>query len=134
MVRRFLQNFFAGRNGFDNLAKFTWVVSLILMLLSFIGGIAGLIFETAAMVFLFITFFRILSRNVYRRSQENSRYLAKTARIRSKFRAARDRFSQRKDYKFFKCPACHAVLRVPKGKGKLQITCRRCGNRFSGKT
>ena len=134
MIRRFLQNFLMGRNGFDSLARLTWALSLILMLLSFFGGLVGMAFELLAMVFLGYTCFRILSRNIYKRAAENSRYMRRTAGIRERLRGARMRFAQRKEYKFFKCPTCHAMLRVPRGKGKLQITCRRCGNRFSGKT
>jgi predicted RNA-binding Zn-ribbon protein involved in translation (DUF1610 family) len=41
---------------------------------------------------------------------------------------------EKKRYKFFKCPACRQKIRVPKGKGRIEITCPRCGNRFIKKT
>ncbi len=134
MIRRFLYNFFQGRNGFDNLARFTWILTIVFLLLSFFGGIFGFIMQTLALLLLVYTWWRVCSRNVYKRSQENSRYLTRTAGIRMKFRDLKTRYAQRREYKFFTCPTCHTLLRVPKGKGKITITCRKCGNRFSGKT
>ena len=46
----------------------------------------------------------------------------------------RERWSQRKDYRFFKCRSCRTRLRVPRGKGKLNIVCRKCGTSFQRKT
>ena len=134
MVRRFLYNFFRGRNGFDTIAKFTWALTFAAILVSLFGGWVGLIADTLASVLMVYTLFRVLSRNVYRRMEENQRFLDATSGIRGWFRNQRTRFSQRKEYKFFTCPTCHTLLRVPRGKGKIQITCRKCGNRFAGKT
>ena len=49
-------------------------------------------------------------------------------------RGLRERWSQRRDYKFFRCPSCRTLLRVPKGKGKIKVVCRKCGNSFIKKT
>ncbi len=62
------------------------------------------------------------------------RYLQLRDEFRSYFRGAKDRFRQRKDYKFFRCPSCHTMLRVPKGKGKVRVVCRKCGTSFIKKT
>ena len=134
MIRRFLYNFFQGRNGMDALAKVCWALTFIFILLSLIPGVTGIIFYFLTMASMVYTMFRILSRNVYKRAEENRRFLERVRPIRQFFADRRVRFSQRKEYKFFKCPTCHTYLRVPRGKGKLQITCRKCGNRFSGKT
>ena len=134
MIRRFLYNFFRGRNGFDRLCLCTWALTFVFLLLSFIPGWVGLIMQALSFVFLFITLFRAISRNIPRRSAENAKYLELTAGLRRKLRNMKTRFSQRKEYKFFTCPTCHTLLRVPRGKGRIQITCSKCGNRFSGKT
>ena len=134
MIRRFLYNFFQGRNGFDTLAKATWAVTFVFILLSLIHGVVGYVFYVLSMVSLLYTLFRVLSRNLYKRGEENRRFVERTYRLRRFIADQRVRFSQRKEYKFFRCPTCHTYLRVPRGKGKLQITCRKCGNRFSGKT
>ena len=76
----------------------------------------------------------VLSRNVYRRQQENGAYLRQKYKITSAWRGAVDRWHQRHDYRFFKCPACRTRLRVPRGKGKINIVCRKCGTSFQRKT
>ncbi len=134
MIRRFLYNFFQGRNGFDPIAKLTWVLTFVSLLLSMFGGIFGLVMQALSLVLMIYTCWRICSRNVYKRAAECRRYMDMTYGIRMWFKNLRLRFSQRKEYKFFTCPTCHTLLRVPRGQGKIQITCRKCGNRFSGKT
>ena len=134
MIRRFLYNFFRGRNGFDQLALFVWVLALVFLLISMFGGIVGLAAELLTLAAMVYAWFRTLSRNIPKRAAENERFLAATAGVRRRFRNLRTRIAQRKEYKFFTCPTCHTLLRVPRGKGKIQITCRKCGNRFSGKT
>ena len=62
------------------------------------------------------------------------RYLEMKNEILSYFHGVKERYSQRKDYKFFRCPSCHAMLRVPRGKGKVKVVCRKCGTSFVKKT
>ena len=81
-----------------------------------------------------VNLYRCFSRNIYKRQQENAWYLRKKDAVTRWFRSVKDRWQQRKDYRFFRCPKCHALLRVPKGKGKIQLTCRKCGNRFERKS
>ncbi len=134
MIKRFLYNFFRGRNGFDQLALTTWFLAMVFLLISLFGGVVGTVASVLSLAALFCTFFRSLSRNIGKRSAENSRFLSATAGLRRKFQNLKTRVSQGREFKFFTCPTCHTLLRVPRGKGKIQITCRKCGNRFSGKT
>ena len=76
----------------------------------------------------------MFSRNIYKRQAENAKYLKAKFRLTNGLRLRKERWSQRRDYKFFTCPACHTTLRVPRGKGKINIVCRKCGNSFQGKT
>ena len=78
--------------------------------------------------------FRSLSRNVYKRQEENGKYLRWRMKQTGKLRLAKERWQQRKEYKFFTCPSCKTVLRVPKGKGKIKLVCRKCGTSFMGKS
>ena len=71
---------------------------------------------------------------LYHRQRENAAFLGLTRNWRERWSGARDRFRQRKDYRFFRCPSCRTWLRVPRGKGKLNITCRHCGERFTRST
>ena len=126
--RQRMAHFMAGRNGNDNFNLFLLVCEVVLLLLgSFTGG--GMFLP--ALILLGYIYFRMLSRNVYKRQEENSRYLRAKYKVQSKLRLVKERW---RDYKFFVCPACHTTLRVPKGRGKIRIVCRKCGNSFTGKS
>jgi DNA-directed RNA polymerase subunit M/transcription elongation factor TFIIS len=99
-----------------------------------IRGLAGSILWALVLVVLIICYFRILSRNVYKRRSENEWYLRRKNAVSRWFRSLKDRWNQRKEYRFFRCPSCHTLLRVPKRKGKILLTCRKCGRRFERKT
>ena len=70
----------------------------------------------------------------YRRQQENGAYLRQRYKVTSAWRGAVDRWHQRRDYRFFKCPSCRTRLRVPRGKGKINIRCPKCSRQFIKKT
>jgi len=95
---------------------------------------ASRILWSLAVLGLIVTYFRMFSRNVYRRQQENGAYLRQRYKVTSAWRGAVDRWHQRRDYRFFKCPSCRTRLRVPRGKGKINIVCRKCGTSFQRKT
>ena len=126
----------AGRNGPDHLNRFLSVVFLILSVCSMFvrnARIASALYGLSLGLFFYVMF-RMLSRNIYRRQQENGAYLRERYKITSWWNGLRDRWAQRKDYKFFKCPSCRTRLRVPRGKGKLNIVCRKCGTSFQRRT
>jgi len=127
-----IRNFMAGRNGLDRLGQVTLLLALVLSLLA---NVLDAAFLSALSCGLMIwCLFRVFSRNLSRRQAENQRFLTAGSRFGSDLRAWRERQRQRKEYKFFRCGGCGNWLRVPKGKGKIQITCPRCGQRFSGRT
>ena len=76
----------------------------------------------------------MFSRDLIRRSDENAKYFRIREHFLGMIRVRKEQWVQRKDYKFFVCPACKATLRVPKGRGKIKIVCRKCGNSFMGKS
>ena len=133
--RQRIQQFMYGRNGYDQLGRFLIIVALVFMLVSmFVPQALYPLFLTVQYAALLYCLFRVMSRNIAQRQIENAWYLRKERAVFSWFRLQRDRWRQRKDYKFFRCPSCHALLRVPRGRGKLLLTCRKCGNRFERKT
>ena len=77
--------------------------------------------------------FRMFSRNEDKRAAENRRYLAWKQRVTTKARQARNRFKNRKQYKYFKCPNCHAWLRLPRKAGVVTVSCNRCHSSFTQK-
>ena len=134
--RNWLARVMAGRNGTDRLGRALNIAALALLVLSlFLGGSGvGSLFWALALACLAWGAFRSFSRNIAGRQRENAAYMELTRGLRERFRGAKDRFRQRRDYRFFRCPSCKTWLRVPKGKGRLNITCRQCGERFTRKT
>ena len=128
--------FMTGRNGNDELNRFLLLVVVILILLSlfFAKSGAGMILTLLALILLGFTWFRMLSRDRIRRGEENGRYLRAREKLFGSVRIKKEQWVQRKDYKFFVCPSCKTTLRVPKGRGKIKIVCRKCGNSFMGKS
>ena len=134
MKERF-NRFMIGRNGNDQLNLFLLISALVLLFAgTFFGGLFRAVFRTLAIALIVLVYIRMFSKDVYKRQEENTRYLNARYRLFAKLKAVKERWVQRKDYKFFHCPSCHAVLRVPKGWGKIKIMCRKCGNSFIGKS
>ena len=135
-MRAWFARLMAGRNGPDHLNRFLSVVFLILSVCSMFVRNARLasVFYTLSMALFIYVMFRMLSRNIYRRQQENGAYLRERYKVTSWWNGLRDRWAQRKDYRFYKCPSCRTRLRVPRGKGKLNIVCRKCGTSFQRRT
>ena len=127
--------FMAGRNGNDQFNFFLLIADVVLLLLAsiFSRRLGGLLYPLVLLL-LGYSYFRMLSRNLYKRRTENERFLRLYGRVMSKLRLLKERWVQRRDYKFFTCPSCKAVMRVPKGHGKIKIVCRKCGNSFTGKS
>ncbi|MDR2615993.1 MAG: hypothetical protein LBC28_05370 [Oscillospiraceae bacterium] len=93
-----------------------------------------MVFRYVSYALLAIALWRMLSRNIHRRRAENDRFIRVWWPLRTKIKRFLTGFKDRKSHRFFKCPSCKNILRVPKGKGKLQITCPKCGERFIKKT
>ena len=134
--RSWLTRVMAGRYGTDQLNRVLSIAALVFLVLSlFLGGSGlGSLVWVLALGCLCWSTFRSFSRNIGKRQLENRRFLQLTGRFRQASGGAKARFDQRKDYRFFRCPSCRTWLRVPRGKGKLNITCRQCGERFTRST
>ena len=133
-MRAKLAQFMAGRNGGDELARFVSLLTCILLLLSVFIRVLSPVLWALCIAGLVYSYFRMFSRNIAKRREENARFLSMRTEFSAYFRGVKERRGQRKDYKFFRCPSCRTVLRVPKGKGKVKIICRKCGTSFVKKT
>ena len=113
--------FMYGRNGVDSLGWASLVAVLLLDTAELIvrskNETAQTILATASFLLMVWTLFRMFSRNLPKR------------RLKSQRARSRD-----KDHKYFTCPQCRTVCRVPRGKGKIIITCPKCGTSIHGKT
>lgn len=131
MIRNRLQRMMIGRNGADHLALTVFTLSLILQVVqSFVGG--GLLY-LLSLVLLLYSFFRMFSRKVDKRRAENARFLAAVRPLRRRFSTLRARAKDR-DHRYFRCPNCKQQMRVPRGKGRIRVTCRACGASFEQKS
>ena len=131
-----LARFMYGRNGADQLGMATLVVGIVLDIVSMFArtDTARRILGAATAVLLFVMLFRLFSRNLAKRRAENAWFLNKVLYpVKRKFSATRQR-TQDKEHKYFTCPNCKTVCRVPKGKGKIVITCPKCRTEIKGKT
>ena len=119
-----MANFFQGRYGIDELYKFLFILFWIIAILSiFIRNPIIYLLEILICVFMF---YRLLSRNIYKRQSENMKYLKIRDKVKGKITLQKRKWSERKTHIYRKCPNCKAEIRLPKKKGKHVCTCPRC--------
>lgn len=121
-IRMGLRHFMTGRYGTDKLNIAILCAGTVFCLLALLIRNLGLLFTTLSYILLLWAIFRCLSRNTYRRYQENSRYLAFLQRLKDR------------EHCYYHCPRCRQPIRVPRGKGKVAITCPKCKEKFIKKT
>ena len=131
-IKTGMARFMEGRNGPDQLTQCLIWVGLGCYVISWITGLLPL--SLAGFLLYAWSLFRMFSRNRVKRFAENQKYLNLRYKVTGWFGLQRDCLRQRKEYAFFRCPSCHQMVRVPRGKGKIRITCRRCGFAFEKKT
>ncbi|WP_297237716.1 hypothetical protein [uncultured Faecalicoccus sp.] len=125
-----LYRFFYGRYGNDALNQFLFFLEVILVVLSlFIRNFALTILFF--MVFI-LYFYRTMSRNIYVRQQENAKFINLRSKGTHLIKAMQKNMKD-KAYKHFVCPKCSQIIRVPKGKGTIEITCPNCRTKFTKK-
>lgn len=121
----------SGRYGFDRFCGFLSFCSLLLVVL---GALFSPLLYWLGLITLGYCYFRMLSRNTQKRYQENLKYLALESKVTGWFGTRKTRFQQRKQYHYYRCPQCRQQLRVPRGRGKISITCPKCGTQFIKKS
>ncbi len=130
-MKGWFNNLFHGRQGMGELSKamFWWGLACLLvstLLSALLNGVLSLPFSWIGLLLILLCFLRAFSRRLEQRELENGAYLAFLERRRRQWEMRKERFRQRRDFRFFKCPGCGTILRVPRGKGKIHINCR-CG-------
>ena len=126
MKERFAR-FMQGRYGADNFSRFLMVATLVFLVLSMF---TGRIFWYIAIALLIYSYFRMFSRNISKRYTENQKYLQLKGKVVSFFKGQKNMAGQMKDYHIYKCPQCKQKIRIPRGKGKIEITCPKCKTTF----
>ena len=122
-VKAGVQRFMMGRYGTDKLnSLLLWIAVALTLLSIFLPTGWHLISVSLSYALMGLVIFRCLSRNTYKRHRENRRYLNLLERLKDR------------EHKYFTCPRCKQSVRVPKGKGKIAITCPKCREKFIQKT
>ena len=138
--------FYQGRNGSDALSVFLAALAAVLAVAASVASspIVRMTLSGIAIVLVSIALFRMLSRNIGKRRRENDTFLSifsfmssdpeKKRKKEEKREAERRRREDMKTHAYFRCPECRMECRVPKGKGKIRITCPKCGHQFIKRT
>lgn len=135
-MREKMQRFMMGRYGADELAKTLNAIVLVCLVISMFGAKVPVlaIFYWIGIALMIYNCFRMFSRNVPKRYEENQKFLTMRYRAVAKSNTMKKRWQQRKTYRFFRCPGCRQTVRVPKGRGKICITCPKCRKEFVKKS
>ena len=109
--------------------------ALVLLIVNlFVRGVVGQILYFLVLAVLVYNIFRMFSKNTAARYKENVAYLKVKNRVVGRYANLRRRIRESKTHRFYKCPTCKTTVRVPKGKGKIRITCPKCGASFVRKS
>ncbi|MBQ7817427.1 MAG: hypothetical protein IJ388_01340 [Oscillospiraceae bacterium] len=123
-IKQWLRHFMMGRYGTDKLSMTILgagvIASIVAMFIPF--PLIKMLLTLAAYVLMFWAIFRCFSRNTYKRYQENRKFLLWLDKIKDR------------QHKYYNCPRCRQPVRVPKGKGKIAISCPKCGEKFIRKS
>jgi hypothetical protein len=124
------QRFMMGRYGVDQFSIFLLIAGLVFTIF---GRLFWPLVFLGDLLYLY-ALFRLFSRNIMARQKELSGFLSVWNPIKNWFQFQSMRFSQRKQYKYFKCPNCKQRLRAPRGRGHIEVTCQKCHQVFRTKT
>lgn len=134
-VIRFMQGRY-GAYGVDSLTKFLLAAGLIVMFVSsaFRGRSVNLVCYALGWAIVIYCYFRLFSRNVTKRYAENQAFLSRTSPIRGFFRRQKSIWQQRRVYHIYTCPGCKQKIRIPRGKGRIEVRCPKCSTTFIKKS
>ena len=127
-IARFMQ----GRYGVDKFSNFLFAAALVCLVVEFFVPVAVVrtILNLAALVLLAYSYCRVFSKNHTKRYAENARFMKYFGGLQGLFHKRRNDRMQKRYHRIFKCPNCRQSVRVPKGKGKIAITCPKCKTEF----
>ena len=131
MIRNMLQRFMYGRYGTDQLNQTLIGVYLVLFVIYMLTG--SQILYLLSFFLMVLTLIRMLSRNFAARRAENAKF-QKVAGPAIRWLRLQRTIHRDKEHCYFKCPNCGQYLRVPRGKGRITVTCRGCGASFEEKS
>ena len=134
-LREKLAKLMYGRYGVDQLGRAMLIFALVLCELSLFvpRRLSGIIYYIS-LILIILMYIRMFSKNIQKRYQENNKYLSLKASFLRKFQREKEIFSQRRFYHFYRCPRCRQRIRIPRGKGRIEIRCPKCSQTFIKKS
>ena len=127
-----MMQFMQGRYGADQMGQMLSAVSMVFLIISLFSRNQA--WFLLALIGIVYNYFRMFSKNISKRYAENQKYLTMTAGIRRKIASWKSQLAQRKIYHIYRCPGCKQKIRVPRGRGKIEIRCPKCNTRFVKKS
>lgn len=128
-MREKLQRFMIGRYGVDAFGKFLLGVVVVLWAINLFAN--SRILYSWALLLMVYAYFRMFSRNTTKRYQENVKFLQIKNKVVARFRSEKSQLKQRKTHHIYRCPTCKQKIRIPRGKGRICITCPKCKTEFT---
>lgn len=128
MILQKLRQFMYGRNGGDQLCLGLFIFGLLCQIIYTLTRFWPL--YLLSLVIYGFDLFRMLSRNLPKRQAENRKFMNLVWKVKNFWRSLQCRFEENKNYKHFKCPKCGQKIRIPRGRGKVEIRCPKCSNCF----
>ena len=128
-MKQKFQQFMMGRYGVDSFSKFMLGVALGLVVLDIF--LDSRFLTSWFYVLVIYSYYSMFSKNYQKRYQENMKFLQIKNKITAKFKSEKDLMKQRKTHHIYKCPTCSQKIRIPRGKGRICITCPKCKTEFT---
>jgi DNA-directed RNA polymerase subunit RPC12/RpoP len=134
MFKRFqasLYRFMNGRYGNDQLNLMLMISALVLNLLSPLFGRPGQsVVNGLAVLLMGWGLYRFFSKRIVKRQIENRAFMNRLRPIRKLFKVLSLNLKS-KTHAHYTCPHCGQIVRIPRGRGQVEITCPHCAKRFS---
>ncbi len=131
--RRRVTNWMRGRYGVDELTNFLIYVAMILVIINLF--VRNYVLSIICAAIIIYAYWRIMSKNVAARRDENEHFFSGAMRpLRAWMRDPQAAFKEARSYKHVQCPDCGQRIRVPRGKGKIRVTCPKCSKKFEAKS
>ncbi|MCR4740652.1 MAG: hypothetical protein K5886_10405 [Lachnospiraceae bacterium] len=117
-----------GRYGMDQYNRFLGGAAFFLIVIGFFVKV--LLLDAAVLALIGYMYFRVFSKNIPKRYEENRKFLSISGRVTGFMGQKKRMLIDMKTHHIYKCPTCKQKIRVPRGKGRIEISCPKCGTKF----